>query len=75
MEKLIQKYANLYGKQSLNVHALRLATRYHKANNDVPKLKDQLGHLSVQTTMIYTHLSDDDLKTAVNKMDLDFFMH
>ncbi|WKL02230.1 tyrosine recombinase XerS [Paenibacillus amylolyticus] len=76
IEKLVQKYANLYGKPSLNVHALRhsFATRYHKANNDVPKLKDQLGHSSVQTTMIYTHLSDDDLKTAVNKMDLNFFM-
>lgn len=58
------------------MHALRhsFATRYHKANNDVPKLKDQLGHSSLQTTMIYTHLSDDDLKKAVNKMDLNFFM-
>lgn len=24
--------------------------------------------------MIYTYLTDDDLKTAVNKMDLNFFM-
>lgn len=71
IEKLIKKYAAAYGKPSLTVHSLRhsFATRYHLENNDVPKLKNQLGHSSIQTTMIYTHLTDEEMRNAVNNMD------
>lgn len=71
IEKMVDKYAFAFGKPALSVHKLRhsFATRYHNENNDVPKLRRQLGHSSVQTTMIYTHLSNDELRTAVNKMD------
>ncbi|MFC0560139.1 tyrosine recombinase XerS [Halalkalibacter alkalisediminis] len=72
IEKLIEKYATAFGKPSLSVHKLRhsFATRYHAEINDVPKLRRQLGHSSIQTTMIYTHISNDDLKHAVDKMDI-----
>ena len=72
IEKLIEKYATAFGKPSLSVHKLRhsFATRYHNEINDVPKLRRQLGHSSIQTTMIYTHIRNDDLKSAVDKMDL-----
>ncbi|MGJ7913340.1 tyrosine recombinase XerS [Neobacillus sp. LXY-1] len=72
VEKLIEKYATAFGKPSLSVHKLRhsFATRYHAEINDVPKLRRQLGHSSIQTTMIYTHIKNDDLKTAVDKMDM-----
>lgn len=72
VEKLIEKYAAAFGKPSLSVHKLRhsFATRYHAEINDVPKLRRQLGHSSIQTTMIYTHIRNDDLKTAVDKMDM-----
>ncbi|WP_158235054.1 tyrosine-type recombinase/integrase, partial [Pseudomonas sp. 2822-17] len=72
IEKLVEKYADSYGKPSLSVHKLRhsFATRYHTEINDVPKLRRQLGHSSIQTTMIYTHISNDDLKHAVDKMDI-----
>ena len=72
IEKLVEKYANAFGKSSLSVHKLRhsFATRYHSAVNDVPKLRRQLGHSSIQTTMIYTHIKNDELGTAVKKMDL-----
>lgn len=74
IEKLVEKYAIAFGKPALTVHALRhsFATRYHKENkenNDVPKLRNQLGHSSIQTTMIYTHLSNEEMRIAVNKMD------
>ncbi|MBD2845433.1 tyrosine recombinase XerS [Paenibacillus sp. IB182496] len=71
IEKRIQQYAAAYGKPSLTVHALRhsFATRYHLENNDVPKLKNQLGHASIQTTMIYTHLRDEEMRHAVDRMD------
>ncbi|WP_273127355.1 tyrosine recombinase XerS [Metabacillus sp. HB246100] len=72
IEKLIEKYANAFGKPSLSVHKLRhsFATRYHSEINDVPKLRRQLGHSSIQTTMIYTHIRNDDLKSAVDRMDM-----
>ncbi|MDU7473772.1 MAG: tyrosine recombinase XerS [Paenibacillus macerans] len=71
IEKLIEKYAAAFGKPALTVHALRhsFATRYHQENNDVPRLKNQLGHSSIQTTMIYTHLTDEEMRKAVNNMD------
>ncbi|MBO0960600.1 tyrosine recombinase XerS [Neobacillus sp. MM2021_6] len=72
IEYLIEKYATAFGKPSLSVHKLRhsFATRYHAEINDVPKLRRQLGHSSIQTTMIYTHIKNDDLKIAVDKMDM-----
>jgi site-specific recombinase XerD len=71
VQKTVEKYAKAFGKPLLTVHTLRhsFATRYHEENNDVPKLKEQLGHSSVETTMIYTHLTNNDLKDAVDKMD------
>ncbi|WP_163874795.1 tyrosine recombinase XerS [Paenibacillus favisporus] len=71
IEKLIEKYAAAFGKPALTVHSLRhsFATRYHLENNDVPRLKNQLGHSSIQTTMIYTHLTDEEMRKAVNNMD------
>ncbi|ADC52028.1 site-specific tyrosine recombinase XerS (plasmid) [Alkalihalophilus pseudofirmus OF4] len=72
IEKMVEKYALAYGKPSLSVHKLRhsFATRYHREINDVPKLRRQLGHSSIQTTMIYTHIKNDDLKNAVDNMDI-----
>ncbi|MED4206385.1 tyrosine recombinase XerS [Neobacillus mesonae] len=72
VEKLVEKYAAAFGKPALSVHKLRhsFATRYHTEINDVPKLRRQLGHSSIQTTMIYTHIRNDDLKIAVDKMDM-----
>ncbi|WP_332238018.1 tyrosine recombinase XerS [Sporolactobacillus sp. KGMB 08714] len=74
VENLVKKYATAFGKPSLSVHKLRhsFATRYQAENNDIPKLRRQLGHSSVQTTMIYTHLSNDELKKAVDHMDDHF---
>lgn len=71
IENLVKKYAVAFGKPALSVHKLRhsFATRYQAENNDIPKLRRQLGHSSVQTTMIYTHLSNDELKKAVDHMD------
>ncbi|WP_025722161.1 tyrosine-type recombinase/integrase [Paenibacillus polymyxa] len=71
IEKLIEKYATAFEKPALTVHSLRhsFATRYHLENNDVPRLKNQLGHSSIQTTMIYTHLTDEEMRKAVNNMD------
>ncbi|CEH29103.1 hypothetical protein AM501_04370 [Aneurinibacillus migulanus] len=67
IQAMVEKYAKAFEKPSLTVHKLRhtFATRFHQTNNDVVKLKRQLRHRSIQTTMIYTHVSDPDLKDAV----------
>ncbi|WP_239549174.1 tyrosine recombinase XerS [Scopulibacillus daqui] len=71
IEKIIEKYAQAFGKPALSVHKLRhsFATRYHMENNDIPKLKKHLGHSSVQTTMLYTHMTNTEMKKAIDKMD------
>ncbi|EGC84485.1 site-specific tyrosine recombinase XerC domain protein [Anaerococcus hydrogenalis ACS-025-V-Sch4] len=43
---------------------------YKYGNVDIRALKDVLGHESVSTTQIYTHLDNEDLKRAVNKNPL-----
>lgn len=70
IEKLVEKYAEAFGKPELSVHKLRhsFATRFHAEVNDVPKLRRQLGHSSMQTTMVYTHIGDAELKDAVNRI-------
>jgi site-specific recombinase XerD len=74
IENMVKKYAVAFGKPALSVHKLRhsFATRYQAENNDIPKLRRQLGHSSIQTTMIYTHLSNEELKKAVDHMDDHF---
>ncbi|KEQ22524.1 hypothetical protein ET33_22820 [Paenibacillus tyrfis] len=70
LNQITDGYALSFGKPSMTVHARHsFATRYHQENNDVPKLKIQLGHNSVQTTMIYTHLTNAEMKEALNRMD------
>ncbi|MBB5173710.1 tyrosine recombinase XerS [Texcoconibacillus texcoconensis] len=71
VEKMIEKYATAFGKPGLSVHKLRhsFATKYQLENNDIPKLRRQLGHSSVQTTMVYTHLTNQELQEAVSNMD------
>ena len=43
---------------------------YKYGNVDIRALKDILGHTSISTTQIYTHLEDEDLKKAINKNPL-----
>ncbi|MDO5717552.1 MAG: tyrosine recombinase XerC [Tissierellia bacterium] len=57
-----------------SVHKLRhtAATLLYKYGDvDIRALQDILGHESVATTQIYTHLDDEDLKKAVDKNPLN----
>lgn len=69
IEKIVEKYAKAFGKPSLSVHKLRhsFATRYHIENNDVPKLRRQLGHSSIQTTR-FTHYLKILLEESLAKL-------
>jgi site-specific recombinase XerD len=55
--------------QDITPHKLRhtAATLLYKHGHvDVRALKEILGHESLNTTQIYTHLDDQQLQTAVN---------
>lgn len=75
VEKLVKKYvisAGLYGEK-YTPHKLRhtAATLMYKYGNvDIRALQEILGHESVATTQIYTHIDDDQLRKAVKSNPL-----
>lgn len=66
------KSAGLDGK-GITTHKLRhtaATLMYQYGDADVLTLKELLGHASVSTTEIYTHLSDDNVRSAVESNPL-----
>ncbi len=64
INKIINKYVRIAGLDNITPHQFRhtLATRYLEANpGDIRKLAAILGHASLDTTMIYTEPSAEDL--------------
>ncbi len=60
--------ANL-GGQGLSTHKLRhtaATLMYQHGNVDIRVLKDILGHSNLGTTQIYTHISDNQIKNAID---------
>ncbi|GFR35282.1 hypothetical protein TCEA9_10940 [Thermobrachium celere] len=47
---------------------------YKYGNVDIRALQQILGHESVSTTQIYTHIDDDKLRKAVNANPLSSMM-
>ena len=75
VQSTVEKYLKKAGFDTsvYSTHKLRhtAATLMYKYGNvDIRALKDVLGHESVSTTQIYTHLDNEDLKKSVNKNPL-----
>lgn len=75
IEYLIDKYlklASLEGK-GYTTHKLRhtAATLMYQNGVDILALKEILGHESVSTTQIYTHINNEQLKKAVENNPLN----
>lgn len=70
VQKLLQK-ADL-GDRGFSAHTLRhtTATLMYKEGVDILTIKEILGHSSVATTEIYTHVSQNELQAAVAKSPL-----
>ena len=67
---MIHKYFELsgFGDRGFSVHKLRhtaATLMYQSGAVDIRVLKDVLGHEQLNTTQIYTHLTDSNLESAV----------
>ena len=67
---MVYKYLSLAGLESkhYSVHKLRhtaATLMYQSGNVDVRVLKDILGHEQLNTTQIYTHVSNLDMEKAM----------
>lgn len=73
IQKIIGKYSEsfLEGKR-LSPHKLRhsFANSWIKNNGSMIGLRDQLGHNTIETTSLYTNLSQQDQRDVLNKMDI-----
>ncbi len=70
--RMLEKYSIQAGIERVNPHALRhtFATRYLNANpSDLRGLARLLGHTSLDTVMIYTEPSLDDLSARMERVE------
>ena len=70
---MLEKYSIWAGIESVNPHALRhtFATRYLQANpDDLRGLARLLGHTSLDTVMIYTEPTMDDLSERMERVEM-----
>ena len=66
--KIVQKYANRAGiKKPVTPHTFRhsFATHMLEGGADLRVVQELLGHASIKTTEVYTHISQEKLKEAV----------
>lgn len=71
VERIIAKYSMLAFGQTIHPHILRhtFATRL-MATTSMRIVQQLLGHKNIQTTQIYTHPNDQDLKKAIETLEL-----
>lgn len=79
IQHLVEKYliAAGLGDKNFSPHKLRhtaATLMYQYGNVDIVALQDILGHESVATTQIYTHINNERLKQAVKSNPLSTFM-
>lgn len=72
---MVYKYLDLagLGSKHYSVHKLRhtaATLMYQSGNVDVRVLKDILGHEQLNTTQIYTHVSNESMEEAMSKNPL-----
>ncbi|MFS1519426.1 tyrosine recombinase XerS [Bacillus sp. SCS-151] len=69
VQKMIKRFAKAFTRD-MTAHKLRhsFATFLLDETNDLALVQQQLGHSAIETTRLYTHVLDDKLKNAVDKL-------
>ena len=72
IENMLDKYLKLAGLKG-SPHKLRhtAATLMYQAGTDIRALQEILGHESIATTQIYTHINQEQLRAAVKNNPLN----
>ncbi len=75
VQKIVYKYLDMagLGSRHYSVHKLRhtaATLMYQSGNVDIRVLKDILGHEQLNTTQIYTHVSDTNMMNAMHENPL-----
>ena len=75
VQHIVYKYLNMSGLESkhYSVHKLRhtaATLMYQSGNVDVRVLKDILGHEQLNTTQIYTHVSNESMEASMSQNPL-----
>lgn len=78
IQYIVKKYIAMAGldPKRYSAHKLRhtaATLMYRYGNVDIRSLQSILGHESIATTEIYTHIDDKELRAAVNKNPLSDF--
>lgn len=74
IEDICKKAFSLIGKDDFTAHALRhtaATLMYQYVKPDILLLKEFLGHKSVMSTEIYSHISDERVRNAVERNPLN----
>lgn len=72
IQKIVQKIAQKAGiEKEVHPHTIRhsFATHLLDAGVDIRVIQECLGHSNISTTMIYTHISKEQMKSIKNPLD------
>lgn len=71
--EIVQNAYKLAGIKGMTVHSLRhtVATLVYEKTKDILVVKEVLGHESIESTMIYTHVSNEAVRDAVRRNPLN----
>ena len=72
---LTKKYLEAAGMPDLSCHSLRhlFATNLYNRHKDILLVKEALGHKTLESTLRYSHKSEEDIALAMEDSDLNIY--